>query len=50
MNDELGMMVPVEMHETFAVIGGLSARGDGVAFYTNFRRFGTSGRIIPQQP
>jgi hypothetical protein len=48
MNDELGMMVPIEMHETFSVIGGLNARGDGVAFYSNFRRFGTSGRIVPQ--
>ena len=50
MNDVLGMMVPVEMHETFSVIGGLNARGDGVAFYSNFRRFGTGGRIVPQQP
>jgi hypothetical protein len=30
------------------VIGGLNARGDGVAIYDNFRRFGTSGRIVPQ--
>ena len=49
-NDALGMMVPVEMRERFSVIGGLNARGDGVAFYTNFRRFGTGGRIVPQQP
>jgi hypothetical protein len=48
MNDALGMMVPVEMREAFAVIGGLNARGDGVAFYDNFRRFGTSSRIVPQ--
>jgi hypothetical protein len=50
MDDALGMMVPVEMHENFFVIGGLNARGDGVAFYSNFRRFGTGGRIVPQQP
>jgi hypothetical protein len=50
MNDELGMMVPVEMRETFSVIGGLNARGDGVAYYSNFRRFGTGGRIVPQEP
>ena len=49
-NDTLDMLVPVEMHESFSVIGGLNARGDGVASYTNFRRFGTSGRIVPQQP
>ncbi len=48
MNEALGMMVPVEMREAFAVIGGLNARGDGVAIYENFRRFGTSGRIVPQ--
>jgi hypothetical protein len=47
-NDALGIMVPVEMREAFAVIGGLNARGDGVAIYDNFRRFGTSGRIVPQ--
>ena len=44
----LGIMVPIEMHENFSVIGGLNARGDGVAFYTNFRRFGTGARIVPQ--
>lgn len=46
-NDALDMMVPVEMRETFSVIGGLNARGDGVAFYSNFRRFGTGARIVP---
>jgi hypothetical protein len=48
-NDELGMMVPIEMHEQFPSFGGLNSRGDGVAYYTNFRRFGTGARII-QQP
>lgn len=47
-NDELGMMVPIEMHEEFPSFGGLNSRGDGVAYYTNFRRFGTGGRIIQQ--
>lgn len=28
----------------------LDARGSGVAYYTNFRRFGTGARIIPQLP
>lgn len=44
---ELGMMVPVEMMEVFSVTGG---RGEGRARYSNFRRFGTSARIVPQQP
>ena len=48
MNTALGMMVPVEMHEEFPAMGGLNSRGDGVAFYTNFRRFGTGARIVPQ--
>jgi hypothetical protein len=41
----LGMMVPRIMTEVFAVAGG---RGEGRATYTNFRRFGTSARIVPQ--
>ena len=44
---ELGMMVPIEMTEVFAISGG---RGEGRATYTNFRRFGTSARIVPQMP
>jgi hypothetical protein len=48
MNDALAMMVPIEMREEFPSFGGLNSRGDGVAFYTNFRRFGTGARIIPQ--
>jgi hypothetical protein len=47
-NKELGIMVPLEMKEEFPSLGGLSARGDGVAFYSNFRRFGTGARIVPQ--
>lgn len=42
---ELGMMVPIEMTEVFAITGG---RGEGRATYDNFRRFGTSARIVPQ--
>ena len=40
---ELGFMVPVEMREVFAVN---AARGEGRAVYRNFRRFGTSARIV----
>jgi hypothetical protein len=43
---ELGMMVPVDMTEVFAVPGG---HGEGRASYSNFRRFGTSARIVPQE-
>ncbi len=42
---ELGFMVPVRMTEDFAVP---RARGEGKAVYRNFRRFGTSARIVPQ--
>jgi hypothetical protein len=48
-DDKLEMWVPMRMHETY-----LQARGttinetiDCVASYSNFRRFETSGRIIP---
>ena len=47
-NDALGMLVPLEMREEFRAFGGLEARGEGVARYSNFRRFGTSARIVPQ--
>jgi hypothetical protein len=50
MNEALGMLVPSEMREAFASFGGLDARGSGVAYYTNFRRFGTGARIVPQLP
>jgi hypothetical protein len=49
-DDALDMMVPVEMREVFSSFGGLDARGDGVALYRNFKRFGTSARIVPQLP
>jgi hypothetical protein len=49
-NEALAMLVPSEMRETFTSFGGLDARGNGVAYYTNFRRFGTGARIIPQSP
>jgi hypothetical protein len=41
----LGMMVPTVMEEIFSERRG---RGEGRATYKNFRRFGTSGRIVPQ--
>lgn len=40
----LGLMVPTEMRETFPV--EQPAAGAGLARYSNFRRFQTSGRII----
>ncbi len=44
----LNMMVPVEMREEFPSMGGLNSRGDGVAHYTNYRKFGTGARIVQQ--
>ena len=41
----LGLLVPDRMREVFAVGTGL---GDGNARYSNFRRFSTSARIVPQ--
>jgi hypothetical protein len=41
----LGFLVPLEMNETFPAT---VARGDGKARYSNFRRFQTSARIVPQ--
>jgi hypothetical protein len=41
---DLGLLVPAEMRETFPVEP--PATGTGVARYSNFRRFQTSGRII----
>ena len=49
-NDTLGMLVPLEMREDFRSFGGLEAYGNGVAQYSNFRRFGTGARIVPQLP
>ena len=49
-HDKLGMLVPLEMREEFRSFGGLDARGSGVAYYTNFRRFSTGARMIPQLP
>jgi hypothetical protein len=45
-NKALGMFVPIEMRETFPA--GKPLRGSAVATYTNFRRFTTSARIVPQ--
>lgn len=45
---ELEMLVPLEMFEGFSASPW---RGEGTAKYKNFRRFGTSARIIiPPQP
>ena len=45
-HEELGFLVPVEMRERFHTERG---SGEGRATYKNFRRFGTSARIVPQQ-
>jgi hypothetical protein len=42
---QLDMMLPREMREEFAVAGGGQFKGR--ATYSNFRRFTTSGKIIP---
>jgi hypothetical protein len=44
-NKALGFLVPVEMTEGFS---STPWRGEGKATYKNFRRFGTSARIVPQ--
>lgn len=44
-HEVLGIMVPRLMFEVFSVTTG---RGEGRATYRNFRRFGTSARIVPQ--
>lgn len=41
----LGLMVPKEMHETFP---GGPGTGKSSAVYSNYRRFQTSARIVPQ--
>jgi hypothetical protein len=52
-HQELAMMVPIAMQEIFGAgqTFGSNARtvfrGDGRATYDNFRRFGTSARILP---
>jgi hypothetical protein len=43
----LGLLVPQEMREVF---GAPQGRGQGTARYSNYRRFTTSARIVPQQP
>jgi hypothetical protein len=40
----LGLIVPVKMQESFLVGNG---NGSGTATYRNFRRFATSGRVVP---
>lgn len=45
-NRALGLLVPADMRERFAV--ERPASGTSEATYTNFRRFQTSARIVPQ--
>jgi hypothetical protein len=42
----LGMLVPTEMAENFFV--SRSGTGTGTAKYSNYRRFQTKGRVVPQ--
>jgi hypothetical protein len=48
-DDKLEMWVPMRMHETYLQTRGTTINQsiDCVASYSNFRRFETSGRIIP---
>ena len=46
-HDTIGFMVPFEMSETFFAGRNLPG-GTGTAKYTNYRRFQTRARIIPQ--
>ena len=41
----VGMLVPASMTETFFVERG---SGTGTATYSNYRRFQTSARLVPQ--
>jgi len=45
LHQELGLMVPKHMDEEFFVPGG---RGTGAATYSNYRRFTTAARLVPQ--
>jgi hypothetical protein len=45
-NASLEMLVPSEMRETF--FAGQLREGSGIARYSNFRRFQTSVRLVPQ--
>jgi hypothetical protein len=45
-NGALGMLVPARMREVFFASSG---RGEGEAKYSNYRRFATSARLIPQE-
>lgn len=43
---KLNLLVPIEMAETFFVEGG--EPGTSSARYSNYRRFDTAARIVPQ--
>jgi hypothetical protein len=46
-NSKLDMMVPMNMHESYSGLKGIPEWVECEATYTNFRRFETSGRIVP---
>jgi hypothetical protein len=45
-NQALGLLVPSEMREVFFV--SRFGEGTGTAKYSNYRRFSTSARVVPQ--
>lgn len=45
-HDTLALLVPIEMQEVFPI--GPNREGRSVARYSNYRRFQTSARIVPQ--
>jgi hypothetical protein len=50
MNARLGRLVPVEMREWYGYLKSTPDQGiNCTATYTDFRRFETSGRVVPEQ-
>ena len=45
-HDTLGLLVPIEMQEVFPI--GPNRGGRSMARYSNYRRFQTSARVVPQ--
>ena len=46
LDEKLGLLVPAEMKEEF--FAGRFREGTGMARYTKYRRFQTTGRILPR--
>ena len=45
-DEKLGILVPAEMREEFFV--SRFGEGTGTAKYSNYRRFSTAARVVPQ--